>query len=259
MARQTSINWIGFWTIYKKEMDRMFRVPMQTLISPVLTTALYFIVFGSAIGSRITIEGSVTYEQFIVPGLIMMALLINSLTAASSGIYFPKFIGTIYEIFSAPLSYLEITMGYTLAAVTRSMIIAVLIYISALFFTPITVMHPFMAFFFAFATALTFALFGFIIGIWANSFEKLAVLPSLVLTPLSFLGGVFYSLDTLPPFWQKVTLFNPIVYMIDGLRWSFFGEASINPLISVLLISAFLAACIGILWWIFKTGYKIRN
>lgn len=253
------MNLIGFLTIYKKEVDRMFRVPMQTVISPVLTTALYFIVFGSAIGSQVDQAGSVTYEQFIVPGLIMMSLLINALTAASSGIYFPRFIGTIYEIFSAPLSYLEITLGFTLAAVTRSLIIGLLIYLSALFFTPLPIAHPIAAIAFSFVTAFAFALFGFIIGIWANSFEKLSILPSLVLTPLSFLGGVFYPLDVLPEFWQKVTLFNPIVYMIDGLRWSFFGEASINPMTSFILICILLVACIAILQWIFKTGYRIRD
>ena len=253
------MNWIGLWTIYKKEMDRTFRVPGQTLISPVLTTALYFVVFGSAIGSRVGNIDGVTYEQFIVPGLIMMTLLTNALTASSSGIYFPKFIGTIYELLSAPLSYLEITLGYTLAATTRALVIGVLIYVTALFFTPLPIAHPLAAILFAFLAAFAFALFGFIVGIWATSFERLSLLPTIVITPLAFLGGVFYSLDMLPPVWQKVSLFNPIVYMIDGLRWGFFGEASINPLTSAILIIAFLIISIGILKWIFKTGYRLKD
>ncbi len=240
-------------------MARTFRVPGQTLISPVMTTALYFVVFGSAIGSQVDFNLEVSYAQFIVPGLIMMSLITNSMSAASSGIYFPRFIGTIYEIFSAPISYTEITLGYTLAATTRALIIGALIYITALFFTPIPVEHPFIALFFAFLTAFSFSLFGFITGIWADSFEKLSLFPVIILTPLSFLGGVFYSLDMLPPFWQTLSLANPVVYMIEGLRWSFFGIAMINPLISALLISIFLMICFGLLSYIFRTGYKIKN
>jgi ABC-2 type transport system permease protein len=253
------MNWIGLKTIYKKEIDRMFRVAGQTLISPALTTALYFVVFGSAIGSNIDLGQSITYGQFIVPGLIMMSLLTNSLSAASSGIYFPKFIGTIYEFLSAPLSYLELTLGYVGAAVTRSMIIGIIIYLIALLFTPIPVIHPVLAIIFALLTATSFALFGFIIGIWADSFEKLSVFPVLVITPLSFLGGVFYSLEMLPPVWQTISLFNPIVYMISGLRWSFYGISDIDPAISFGLICVFMLACIGILAYIFKTGYRIKN
>jgi len=253
------MNWIGLYTLYKKEMSRTFRVPMQTLLSPVLTTALYFIVFGSTIGARVgTIDG-VSYAQFIIPGLIMMSLLTNSLSAASSGIYFPKFIGTIYELLSAPLSFVEIILGFTLAAATRALIIGTLIYLTALLFIPLPVAHPLAVLFFSFLTAFSFALFGLIIGIWADSFEKLNLFPLLILTPLSFLGGVFYSLDMLPPFWQKISLLNPVVYMISALRWGFFDTAHLSPLTSLALISGFLLCCILALIFMFKTGYKIKN
>lgn len=253
------MNWIGLWTIYKKEMMRTFTIPMQTILSPVLTTALYFIVFGSAIGSRVNDVGGVSYEQFIVPGLIMMSLLTNALAASSSGIYFPKFIGTIYELLSAPLSYLEITLSYTLAATTRALIIGVIIYLTALFFTPLPIVHPFAVILFSFLTAFAFSLFGLIIGIWADNFDKLSIFPMLIVTPLSFLGGVFYSLDMLSPLWQKVSLLNPVVYMISGLRWSFFGIADITPFTSFALISIFLLSCIAILSYIFTTGYRIKS
>lgn len=253
------MNWIGLKTLYKKEIDRMFRVPGQTLISPALTTALYFVVFGSAIGSNIESIGGVTYGQFIVPGLIMMSLLTNSLMATSSGIYFPKFIGTIYELLSAPLSYFEIVAGYVAASVTRSAIIGLIIYIIALLFTPLPIAHPLYAILFSLLTATTFALFGLILGIWADSFEKLNFFPVIIITPLSFLGGVFYSIEILPSFWQTVSLFNPIVYMISGLRWSFFGEADFEPLVSFGIILVFLTITIGILMWIFKTGYRLKN
>ncbi len=253
------MNLIGLWTIYKKEMARMFRVPLQTIISPVVTTSLYFIVFGAAIGSRMQEVAGVQYSQFIVPGLIMMSLLTSSLSASSAGIYFPKFMGTIYELLSAPLSYLEITLGYVLAAVSRAMLVAGIIYIVALFFTPLPVAHPFIAILFAFLTSLTFALFGFIIGIWADSFEKLNIFPMLIITPLSFLGGVFYSIDILPPLWRTMSLFNPVVYMISGLRFSFFGVSDISPLVSFSLISIFLLMCTAVLAYIFKTGYKLKG
>ncbi|OIO19277.1 MAG: sugar ABC transporter permease [Candidatus Magasanikbacteria bacterium CG_4_10_14_0_8_um_filter_32_14] len=253
------MNWIGFFTIYKKEMARTFRVPLQTIFSPVITTVLYFIVFGSAIGSRITVSGDVSYSQFIVPGLIMMSLLSSSLAAASSGIYFPKFTGTIYELLSAPLSYLEITLGYTLSAATRAMVVAVIIYIVSLFFTPVPILHPFVALLFVFLTAFTFAMFGFIIGLLSDTFEKLNIFPTFVITPLSFLGGVFYSVDMLPDFWHKVSYANPIVYMINGLRWSFFGTSTVSPVISMSIICGFLFICLVILWRIFKTGYKIKT
>jgi len=253
------MNFIGFKTIYKKEMLRTFRVILQTIVSPVLTTVLYFIVFGAAIGSKVAEIDGVTYAQFIVPGLIMMSLLTNSLGASSSGIYFPKFIGSIYEILSAPLSYIEIVLGYALAAVTRAMLVGIIIYIVALFFTDLPIVHPFYALGFAFLTSFTFALFGLIIGIWADNFEKLNIFPVLILTPLSFLGGVFYTLDMLPLFWQKFSLINPVVYMISGLRWSFFGTSDINPQISFAIISLFMIFCLSILYWIFKTGYKLKN
>lgn len=253
------MNWIGLKTLYKKEIDRMFRVPGQTLISPALTTALYFVVFGSAIGSNIVSIGGATYEQFIVPGLIMMSLITNSMAAASSGIYFPKFIGTIYELLSAPLSYFEIAAGYVAASVTRALIIGAIIYVIALLFTPLPVVHPLFAILFALLTATTFALFGLILGIWAENFEKLNFFPVIIITPLSFLGGVFYSLEMLPPFWQTVSLINPIVYMISGLRWSFFGEADFGPLVSFSLTGVFLALTVVVLMWIFKTGYRFKN
>lgn len=253
------MNWIGLYTIYKRELLRAFNIPLQTFVSPVLTTALYFVVFGAAIGSQISTINGTSYMQFIVPGLIMMALLSNSLSASSSGIYFPKFIGTIYEILSAPLSYLEIILGYTLAATSRALIIGALIYGIALFFTPLPIAHPFYAIFFAFLTAFTFSLFGLIIGIWSDTFEKLSLFPMIIITPLAFLGGIFYPISILPSPWQEISLINPVVYMISGLRWSFFGTADIAPQISLALICAFLLLCIGLIFFIFKTGYKIRD
>ena len=253
------MNWIGLKTIYKKEMDRTLRLFGQTLISPAITTALYFVVFGSAIGSNIQLEGGVTYGQFIVPGLIMMTLLTNTLMAASTGIFFVKFLGMMYEYLSAPLSYLEITIGSVGAAVTRSVILSIVIYLIALLFTPVPVLHPLIAALFIFLTATAFGLFGFIIGVWADNFEKLNFFPVLVVTPLSFLGGVFYSISMLPPFWQKVSLFNPIVYMINGLRWSFYGLSDFSPWTSLSLILVFIVACLVALYYIFKTGYKLKN
>ncbi len=253
------MNIIGLKTLYLKEMSRTFRVPGQTLLSPVLTTALYFIVFGSAVGTQLGSIDGVSYAQYIVPGLIMMALLTNALSAASSGIYFPKFIGTKYELLSAPLSYLEITLGFALASASRAMIISVIIYLVSLFFTPIPIEHPLLALLFASLTAFAFSLFGLVIGIWADSFEKLSIFPVLIITPLSFLGGIFYSIDILPPLWQKLSLINPIVYMISGLRWSFFGITDINPLISFGMICIFTVACSLVLSWMFRTGYRIKS
>lgn len=252
------MNWIGLKTLFMMEVGRTLAIPMQTILSPVISTMLYFVVFGSAIGGSIPLAGGITYAQFIVPGLIMMSLIINSLSASSSGIFFPKFTGTIYEILTTPLSYLEITIGYVLSAAVRAMAIGGIIYITALFFTPVPVVHPFIALGFSFLTAITFALFGFVIGIWAENFEKLNIFPSLILTPLSFLGGVFYSLKMLPPFWQTISLANPIVYMISGLRWSFFGSSDITPWISFTLICIFLSICSAILVWMFKTGYHLK-
>jgi len=253
------MNWIGLWTIYKKEMQRTKRVLFQSIVSPVITTALYFIVFGSAIGTAITTIDGITYEQFIVPGLIMMALLANSFSAASSGIYFPKWIGSIYEMLSAPLSYIEITAGYVLAATTRALLIGAIIFCVALLFTPLPIVHPFWALGFAVLVSFVFSLFGFVVGLWAQGFEQLGLVPTFVIAPLSFLGGVFYSIDMLPPAWQTVTLFNPLVYMINGLRWAFFGITDVHPLWSATVIFIFLFILLGVVAWIFKTGYKLRK
>jgi len=253
------MNWIGLKTLYVKEIERMFAVPMQTILSPALTTTLYFVVFGSAIGSAIGSVGEISYQQFIVPGLIMMTILSDSLSASSSGMYFPRFLGTIYELLSAPLSYFEITLGFVGAAITRAMLVGTIIYLVALLFTPVPIVHPFFALVFAVLTSASFALFGLIIGIWADNFEKLSLFPVMIITPMSFLGGVFYSLEMLPPFWQTVSLFNPIVYMISGLRWSFFGVSDVSPFISFMLIGLFLALCIGALTYIFKTGWRLKS
>ncbi len=253
------MNWIGLWTIYKKEMQRTRRVLFQSVVSPVITTALYFVVFGSAIGSAVDTIGGISYAQFIVPGLIMMALLANSFSAASSGIYFPKFIGSIYELLSAPISYIEITAGYVLAATTRALLIGAIIFGVALFFTPLPIVHPWWALVFAVLVSFVFALFGFVVGLWASNFEQLGLLPTFVIAPLSFLGGVFYSIDMLPPFWQTVTLFNPLVYMINGLRWAFFGITDVHPVWSMSVILLFMAVLFVIVGWIFKTGYKLRK
>ncbi len=259
MKNLHNINWRGIWTIYKQEMRRTKTVFIQSIFSPVITTALYFVVFGAALGGSVKDLNGVTYMQYIVPGLIMMALLTNSFSAASSSIFFPKFMGTIYELLTAPLSYVEITLGYVLSAVTRSLIIGTIIFTVALFFTPITILHPWWTIFFSIITSFIFALFGFIIGLWASSFEKLQTIPVFIITPMSFLGGVFYSLSNLPPFWQKITLFNPMVYMIDSLRWSFFGIADINPTYSLLFIGVLTAIFFILISIIFRTGYNLRR
>jgi ABC-2 type transport system permease protein len=253
------MNWIGLWAIYKKEMSRTYRVLFQSIASPVITTALYFVVFGAALGSRITDLGGVSYIQFIVPGLIMMALLMNSFSAAASGIYFPKFMGNLYEMLSAPLSYIEITLGFVFAAVTRAMMIGVTIYLVGLLFTPLPILHPFWAVGFSLIVSLVFALFGFIVGLWAKSFEQFNLIPTFIITPMSFLGGIFYSLDMLPSSWQTIALFNPLVYMINGLRWAFFGITDVHPLYSGLVVSVFAVMLFAIIAWIFKTGYKLRK
>lgn len=253
------MNWIGLWTIYKKEMIRTKRVLFQSIVSPVVSTMLYFVVFGSAIGGAIATVGGVSYAQYIVPGLIMMALLQNSFSASSSGIYFPKWIGSIYEMLTAPLSYIEITAGFVLAAATRALMIGGVIYLVALFFTPLLIMHPLWVLIFSVAVSLAFALFGFIVGLWANSFEQFNIIPTFIIAPLSFLGGVFYSIQMLPPFWQVVSLFNPLVYMINGLRWAFFGVTDVDPLWSITVIAVFMALMIAIIAWIFKTGYKLKK
>jgi len=245
--------------IYMFEMSRAWRTVMQTIFSPVLSTSLYFIVFGAAIGTRITEIDGVSYGAFIVPGLIMLQLLTQSIMNASFGIYFPRFAGTIYEILSAPVSPFEVVLGYVGAAATKSIVIGLIILGTAALFVPLHIEHPFWMLTFLVLTALSFSLFGFIIGIWADGFEKLQIIPLLIITPLTFLGGTFYSINMLPPFWQTVTLFNPVVYLISGFRWSFYGIADVNIAASLGATLGFLALCLAIVWWIFKTGYRLKS
>jgi ABC-2 type transport system permease protein len=244
--------------IYTYEMARAWRTVMQTIFSPVLSTSLYFVVFGAAIGSRISEIDGISYGAFIVPGLIMLQLLTQSIVNASFGIYFPRFTGTIYEILSAPVSAFEVVLGYVGAAATKSVVIGVIILATASLFVPLHIEHPFWMVAFLLLTALSFSLFGFIIGIWADGFEKLQVIPLLIITPLTFLGGTFYSINMLPPFWRTVTLFNPVVYLISGFRWSFYGIADVNVAASLAATLGFLALCLAIVWWIFKTGYRLK-
>jgi len=245
--------------IYLYEMGRTWRTPLQSLLSPVISTSLYFVVFGSAIGSRITEIEGVSYGAFIVPGLIMLLLLTQSVSNASFGIYFPKFLGTMYEILSAPISYIEIVLGYVGAAATKSVILGLLVLATAWLFVPFRVDHPVWMIGFLVLTSVTFSLFGFIIGIWASTIEKLQTIPLLVITPLTFLGGTFYSINVLPPVWQTVTLFNPVVYLVSGFRWSFYGIADVHVGISLAMTLLFLALCLVAVWWIFKTGYRLKN
>lgn len=246
-------------SIYTLEMARTFRTVLQSIASPILSTSLYFVVFGAAIGSRVgDIEG-VTYGAFIVPGLVMLTLMSESISNASFGIYFPRFTGTIYEVLSAPVSYLEVLIGYVGAAATKSVMLGVLILVTARIFVPYEIMHPLWMLGFLVLTALTFSLFGFIIGIWADGFEKLQLVPLMIVTPLTFLGGSFYSIKMLPLLWQKITLFNPVVYLISGYRWSFYGVADVNVAVSLGMTFLFLAICIALVWWIFRTGYKLKN
>lgn len=245
--------------IYKNEMRRFYNTLLQSLASPVISTSLYFVVFGTAIGSRIQEIGGVSYGSFIVPGLLMLSLLTQSISNASFGIFFPKFTGTIYEIMSAPISSFEIVLGYVGAAATKSLIIGTVILITAKFFVDFQVAHPVWMVTFFLLTCVTFALFGFIIGLWADNFEKLQLIPLLVITPLVFLGGSFYSVDMLPPLWQKITLFNPVVYLISGFRWSFFEVSDVSLGWSLFMILLFLAICMFIVRWMFKTGYKLKQ
>ena len=245
--------------IFQFEMARWFRTLGQSLFSPVLSTSLYFIVFGSAIGSRMVAVDGVSYGAFIVPGLIMLSILTESVANASFGIYMPKWAGTIYELLSAPVSPLEAVTGYVGAAATKSVIIGLVILATARFFVPFTVMHPFAMLLFLVLTALSFCLFGFILGVLADGFEKLQIVPMLILTPLAFLGGTFYSLRMLPELWQKITLFNPVVYLISGFRWAFYGISDINIGISVAAIFGFLVLCLSVVYWIFSTGYRLKN
>ncbi|MDN0084850.1 ABC transporter permease [Crenobacter sp. SG2305] len=244
--------------IYRFEMARTGRTLMQSIVSPVISTSLYFIVFGAAIGSRIPQSHGISYGAFIVPGLIMLSLLTQSIANASFGIYFPRFTGTIYELLSAPVSYLEIVISYVGAAATKSIILGLIILATAGLFVPLQVVHPLWMMLFLVLTAVTFSLFGFIIGIWADNFEKLQVIPLLIITPLTFLGGSFYSIDILPPFWQTVALFNPVVYLISGFRWSFYGLADVHVGVSLAMTVMFLAVFMAIVAWIFKTGYRLK-
>ena len=245
--------------IYGFEMARTRRTLMQSIISPVLSTSLYFVVFGAAIGSRIQHVEGISYGAFIVPGLIMLSLLTQSIANASFGIYFPKFTGTIYELLSAPVSYLEIVVSYVGAAATKSLVLGLIILATATLFVPLKIVHPLWMVIFLVLTAVTFSLVGFIIGIWADGFEKLQLVPLLIITPLTFLGGSFYSIDMLPPVWQKVSLFNPVVYLISGFRWSFFGIADVSVAVSLGMTLGFLALSLAIVAWIFRTGYRLKT
>jgi ABC-2 type transport system permease protein len=245
--------------IYHFEMARTFRTLMQSIASPVLSTWLYFVVFGAAIGSRMGDVDGVGYGSFIIPGLIMLSILNESVSNASFGIYLPKWSGTIFELLSAPVSYLEALIGYVGAAATKSVMLGVLILATARAFVPYEVLHPLWMVAFLALTAMTFSMLGFIIGVWAGSFEQLQVVPLMILTPLTFLGGAFYSINMLPPLWQKITLFNPVVYLISGFRWSFFGTADVDVVASAAAILGFLALCVVVVAWIFRTGYKLKN
>ena len=253
------MNWYAVRVIYRQEMARTVRTIMQSVISPVISTSLYFIVFGAAIGSRMQDVGGVSYGAFIVPGLIMLSLLTQSISNASFGIYFPKFTGTIYELLSAPVSFLEIVLSYVGAAASKSVALGLIILATAGLFVPLRVEHPLWMIAFLLLTAITFSLVGFIIGIWADGFEKLQVVPLLIITPLTFLGGSFYSIDMLPGVWHTVALFNPVVYLISGFRWSFYGTADVGVGISLGMTLAFLCIALGVVAWIFRTGYRLRN
>ena len=253
------MNWRAVGAIYSFELARTARTLLQSIVAPVITTSLYFVVFGAAIGTRISQIEGVPYGAFIVPGLIMLTLFTQSVTNAAFGIYFPRFTGTIYEVLSAPISALEIVLGYVGAAATKSIVLGLIILATAFFFVPLHIAHPFWMVGFLLLTAATFSLLGFIIGIWANGFEQLQFIPLLVITPLTFLGGTFYSISVLPPLWQKVTLFNPVVYLISGFRWAFFEIADVHVGVSLGMTTLFLALCLGAVWWIFRTGYRLKT
>ena len=255
----TGMNFQAVKAIYRFEMARTWRTLFQSIVSPVISTSLYFVVFGSAIGSRIPQIEGVAYGSFIVPGLIMLSLLTQSVSNASFGIFFPKFSGTIYELLSAPLSFVEITLGYVGAAATKSILLGLIILATAGLFVPLHIAHPFWMLTVLVLTAITFSLFGFIIGVWADNFEKLQIIPLLVITPLVFLGGSFYSINMLPPFWQAVSLVNPVLYLVSGFRWAFYEIADVSVMVSAGMIAIFLVACLAAVWWIFKTGYHVKN
>ena len=252
-------NFYGVWAIYKFEMARALRTVWQSIITPVVTTSLYFVVFGTAIGSRMTEVSTVPYGAFIVPGLIMLSLFTNSIFNGSFGIYFPKFTGTIYELLSAPISPFETVLGYVGAAATKSVILGLIILATAALFTPIQILHPVWMVAFLVLISATFALFGFIIGVWAQSFEQLNFIPMLIVTPLTFLGGAFYSIDMLPGIWRTISLFNPVVYLISGFRWAFFGVGDVPVGISLLATGVFFLACLAVVAWMFKTGYRLKS
>ena len=245
--------------IYLFEMARTWRTLFQSIVSPVISTSLYFVVFGAAIGSRISEIGGISYGSFIVPGLIMLSILMNSVSNASFSIYFPKFTGTVYELMSAPISSFEIILGYVGAAATKSIILGLIILATAGLFVPLKIAHPFWMLLFLVLTAVSFSLLGFIIGIWADNFEKLQIVPLLIVTPLVFLGGSFYSIDMLPPIWQKITLFNPALYLISGFRWSFYEINDVGVGLSLAMVLLFLGLCVATVWWIFKTGYRVKS
>lgn len=245
--------------IYYFEMHRTWRTLMQSIASPVLSTSLYFIVFGSAIGSRMVAIDGISYGAYIVPGLIMLALLTESISNASFGIYMPKFTGTIFEILSAPISFVEVVLGYVGAAATKSVVLGLIMLATARLFVPFEIAHPLWMLGFLVLTAVSFSLFGFIIGVWADGFEKLQVVPMMVVTPLAFLGGSFYSINMLPPLWQKISLFNPVVYLVSGFRWSFYGVSDVGIAVSVSMTAVFLVLCLGAIWFIFRTGYKLKT
>jgi ABC-2 type transport system permease protein len=253
------MNFRAIAAIYSTEMMRTGRTLAQSIVSPVLSTALYFVVFGAAIGSRISEIEGVNYGSFIVPGLIMLTLLTQSTMNASFGIYFPRFVGSIYELLSAPISFLEIVIGFVGAAATKSIILGLIILATSVLFVPLHIAHPVWMLAFMVLTSVTFSLLGFIIGVWADGFEKLQIVPLLIVQPLTFLGGTFYSIHVLPPLWQKITLANPVVYLISGFRWSFFEVADVSPTISLAMTLVFLAVCLAVIWWIFRTGYKLKN
>ena len=256
---QTAFNSHGVWAIYKFEMARALRTLLQSVVTPVITTSLYFVVFGAAIGSRMSEVDGVAYGTFIVPGLVMLSLFTQSIANASFGIYFPKFTGTIYEILSAPVSYLEIVIAYVGAAATKSILLGLIILATASLFVPIRILHPVWMIAFLVLTATTFSLFGFIIGLWAKGFEQLQFIPLLIVTPLTFLGGAFYSINMLPPAWRTVTLFNPVVYLISGFRWSFYESSDVGVGVSLAMTLAFFAICLAVVAWIFKTGYRLKS
>jgi ABC-2 type transport system permease protein len=253
------MNWMAIKSIFIFEMFRFFRTIAQSLLAPVISTSLYFVVFGAAIGSRIQEVEGVSYGAFIVPGLIMLTVITQSISNASFGIYFPKFIGTFFELLAAPISFLEIVTGYVGAAALKALIIGMIILVTAFFFVDFTIQHPLAMVAFLVLTTISFALFGFILGIWAGNFEQLQIVPLLIVTPLVFLGGSFYSISMLPAVWQTISMFNPVVYLISGFRWAFFGTADVPILTSLLAIGLFTGVCLSVIWWIFRTGWRIRQ